>query len=162
MELKAPHKKSYYKNDDSWYKAIYRANKAIIDEATAGINEKTARWRIIKDDIESRSKYEKISKVKALKALSHTEKYTSPAERMINNVRKGLSSLDPRAMKQFQNLLKDKKGRYSKIDYSNMQYIGNNTYIYKNPNGKDIVVSFENSPKTVKVTTYEEYINTNK
>ena len=142
--FKALHNKSYYKNTEAWVNAVYRNNKAIIDEklSSAGSPKKVFK-QMIKEYME-----EGLRPTKAVATIAQSRIFRPPLplpERMRENMMSGLVG-DRSAYKAFREFTKE-KGRYTKIDKSKIIWSkSENAYIYGNT-----LISFQNSPYGVTV-----------
>lgn len=158
MNLKAKRAKSYYKSEELWLKAVYRNNKEVIDNAFGKIKtvNPTSNFYKFKTAISGYEKYgQKKTKYSALKTLSKSELFIPEKQRLKENAVKAIKGHEK--WKDFRALSRDKKGRFEKLDYSKLTYQGNKTYFYESESGI-IVIKFTNSPETVDVMTYEEYM----
>ena len=151
-KFKKVSKKTRFKTTDKYLDSIYRNNKDIIDKA----------FDVDPDDLgkvinnkKLRSKRERFKEVvreymdegktvdQALKSISNSELFTEYKERAHNNLYDALKD-DRDAYRKFRELTKDDKGRFTKVDLTQFEYIGNGEYQYG-----DVVISFTNSPEEI-------------
>lgn len=145
MQLKAKRNKGYYKNTDAWLDAVYRNNKAKIDEAMADVRGMSARVAF-KEHVKAYME-EGLTARKAVNALSRSTVFTSTAERLRNNMYSALKQ-DTDAYKAFRNLTRE-NGRYTEIDFNEFKWDKDqHMYIYKGQVG----INFKNSPQEIIVT----------
>lgn len=145
-DFKAIHKRSYYKDDNAYLDAVYRNNKAIIDEAYQGIIRGKSAKSIFKESINGYITEDGYSLSKSLKVLARSTTFTTNKERLTNNFYSGLVA-DKEAYKLFRELTKE-HGRYSKFDTEQLRYNKEeNVYVYNDK----VIISFENSPLQVVV-----------
>lgn len=145
MKLKAKRNKGYYKNTDAWLDAIYRNNKAVIDEAMSDVRGASAR-SAFKEHVKAYME-QGLTPTKAVNTLSRTTIFTSKAERLRNNMYSALKQ-DKDAYQAFRNLTKE-KGKYTEVDFSQFKWDEDqHMYIYKGQVGID----FRNSPQEIIVT----------
>lgn len=157
--LKAKHKKSYYKNENAWLKAVYKNNKEVIDK-TLGSSAETKKSKYsmfkklvkeMKEDRYLNDKYDgRVTTVRAVEGLARSEIFTSAKERITGNALKSLKK-DKELYKKFRRLT----GWNSKVDTANFEWNKTlNGYIYRpdNENGVSVVITFTGkSPVTMSV-----------
>lgn len=145
--FEAQHKKGYYKDTDAWLDAVYRNNKATMDEGLSRKGKPKAVFKqIVKEYMD-----EGMTAKQAVSTLARTTIFTPKSERLSENAIKGLIG-DKDAYKVFREITKV-GGRYTKIDRSQLVWNKKEkAYIY---NG-NVRISFENSPKITIVRLINE------
>lgn len=142
MKLRAKRKKSSYKNDNTWLRAVYRNNKTEIDEKLKFIGEKN-KFKIFKQLVEDEKKIKGLSTYQAVNRLSRTEVFKTKSERFNENAWKGLRG-NKEAFKQFRQSI----GWKNKIDESKLVYNYNEkAYIYDNK----VKIMFQQSPPKIEI-----------
>ena len=137
MRLRAKKSKSKYKNTDRWIDAVYRANKAFIDERLENLtNPKQSKKTVFKNLV---NEYidEGLAPVKALNTLSKTTIFTDVKDRLHSNVLTALKNenLD----KEFRKLA----GWKNKFDPDKLVWDKDEKiYVYDNK----VMINFKNSP----------------
>ena len=137
MRLRDKKSKSKYKNKDRWIDAVYRANKAFIDERLENLtNPKQSKKTVFKNLV---NEYidEGLAPVKALNTLSKTTIFTDVKDRLHSNVLTALKNenLD----KEFRKLA----GWKNKFDPDKLVWDKDEKiYVYDNK----VKISFKNSP----------------
>lgn len=145
MKLQAKQKRNKYKDTDAWLDAVYRNNKASIDEALKDVGKygRLSKKKIFKDLVKERMETVP-NPDKALKKVSNSTIFTPAYERYANNAISGIKG-DKMVYKQFRELTKE-RGRYTKIDPSKMKWDKyEQVYIY---DGK-FKIDFKPSPKEI-------------
>lgn len=140
--FKAKHNKGFYKNTNAWLDAIYRNNKDVINKelSWAGSPKKIFKQMINEYIAEGKSP------TKAVSTLAKSTLFTTEAERLRNNALGALKG-DKGAYKAFREYTKQ-GGKYTAFDESKLRWDkSEGVYTY----GKDIVISFQNSPYGVEV-----------
>lgn len=130
MILRAPKAKKFYKNENAWLNAVYRKNKELIDFSYPSTNGESSKI-IFKKQV----KQYKSKGYKAYKAVQMTTKTSafmsknSPESYKLftQNFYKGLIS-DRRGKAAFLKMTGEKE---NKIKLGNFEFVGGNTYIYK-------------------------------
>ena len=149
-QFKRVRTKNKYKNLDRYLDSIYKQNKELIDRKILNEEDlalatnraklmKQSKKRLFKDYVKEYMD-EGHTVDQALKKVSNSRTFLDYEDLARDNMLEGLKE-DKEAYKRFRELTKV-KGRYTKIDTSKFEYIGNNEYAYGN-----VIVSFKNSPK---------------
>ena len=134
--FKAAHNKGFYKNTDAWIDAVYRNNKAIIDEKLAFAGKPKSTFKQMVKEYVS----EGLSPTKAVSTIARSTLFTPEVERLKNNFYEGLKG-DKEAYQTFRELTKE-RGKYSKFDPNRLKWDKDDkVYVYGN-----VIVSFQNSP----------------
>ena len=137
MRLRAKKSKSKYKNTDRWIDAVYRENKAFIDERLENLtNPKQSKKTVFKNLVNEYIE-EGLAPVKALNTLSKTTIFTDVKDRLHSNVLTALKNenLD----KEFRKLA----GWKNKFDPDKLVWNKDEKfYVYDNK----VKINFKNSP----------------
>lgn len=144
MKFKAPHKKSFYKSELAWLKAVYKRNKGVID-ATLGIENgkgyKPFKKLVMemKQDKYLQDKYgKKVTTRQAVIGLGRTEIFTPVAERLKENALSALKK-DKEMFKE----LRRRAGWKQKIRAEDFEWSQSQKgYIYRTDNPNDSVGSW--------------------
>lgn len=146
--------KSKYKSLDKYLDSIYKQNKELIDRKVLteeGLNIASNRDKLMKQS--KKRKFKEFVKYymdegktvdEALKKLSNSRTFLDYEDLAKDNMLESLKR-DKEAYKRFREATKE-KGRYTKIDMSKFNYIGNDEYAYGN-----VIVSFKHSPERVEI-----------
>lgn len=146
IQLKANKARSKYKNTEAWLDAVYRKNKFVIDKtfipsSQSGKSIKAQFKQSVRDYMDY------FGPEKALKAATKSAHFTTPKERIRENLLSGLKK-DQDTYKRFQQLTRGSKGRFEKFDPEKLFYhFRDKVYVYDNR----VIISFENSPQRVTV-----------
>lgn len=130
MILRAPKAKKFYKNENAWLNAVYRKNKNLIDfsyPSTDGESSKT----IFKKQVKQ-YKSEGYKTYKAVQMTTKTSAFMSKNspdsyKLFVQNFYKGLMS-DRRGKEAFLKMIGETE---NKVNLRNFEFVGGNTYIYK-------------------------------
>lgn len=150
-------KRKDFKTQDQYLDYIFKKNKEKLttifgnDENGVPIKNSAKREKIslerFKGTVESYKVSYDINVNKALSKLGNKVAFTPESERLRDNMVKGLKSVG--AYNTFQQLNRDKKGRFTKFDSDKMKWDRNNqSYIYDNR----VMISFRNSPQQTVLT----------
>ena len=131
--MKALKPKGRYKNESAWLDAVYRNNKATINEALEGVM--GSKQSVFKSLVRE-YKDEGLTPTKALNRLSRSTIFKDYSTRAQENVLQGIRSQG--LMKGFRRM----SGWKTKIDPNKLQFEGGGTYIYDNK----VRIDFKNSP----------------
>lgn len=142
---------------DDYLDNIYYNNQELIDsKAQSFIDEiNTNNYRSepmtekdwFKNHVKNYINFDNLSPKQAVDALGRSMMFSSAKENMQNNLMSGLKNFN--LFKQFRELTKDSKGRYTKIDMSKMVWNKDDgVYIYDN----NIMIDFRNSPLRIIMT----------
>ena len=148
--LKSKHRESFYKSEEAWLNAIYRANKAIIDAAYEGKGTSGPR-AIFKSQVRE-YKAQGYSTKESIKIVSNTRAFRpAGVPWYIENAVQGMKTMG--VWQQFLQLNRDARGRFLPFDIYKMKYIGDKVYLYDNR----IVIEFRNSPVGIYLYSRMEY-----
>ena len=146
MILKAKKPRNRYKSTSSWLDAVYRNNKAFIDEKLPDTESKTSKKRLFKQIIKDYVEEDDLTYKQAVAVASRSTTFTEVKERLVFNAYKALKK-DEAAYREFRELTKE-QGRYTKINFDEFVWDKDSkSYVY----GKKLRVYFRNSPKDVVV-----------
>lgn len=156
-KFKKVRNKSKFKDLDRYLDSIYRNNKEMINDSGLFkddeghpidmgviINNKKVKSKkeIFKQTVKEYME-EGMSADQALKKVSNSMNFTEYKELAHTNLYEALKD-DRDAYRKFRELTKDEKGRFTKVDFTQFEYIGNNEYQYGN-----VIISFTNSPEEI-------------
>ena len=148
--LKAKHQWSFYKSNDAWLNAIYRANKALIDAAYKNVGESSPR-AVFKSQVREYN-YSGYDIRQAVKIVSNTRAFRpAGVPWYVENAVQGMKTMG--VWQQFLNLNRDAQGRFLPFDIYKLKYIGDKVYLYDNR----IVIEFRNSPVGIYMYNRAEY-----
>ena len=148
--LTAKRAKSRYKSTSKWLDAVYRNNKALIDEKIETPEAKTSKRKVFKQLVKEYTD-EGYTAKQAVKKVSRSTIFTTTKERLQANAYEGLID-DKEAFKKFRELTKS-KGKYQKIEMDKFVYDKeSHSYIYDDK----IKISYSNSPEEVIVEELDE------
>ena len=148
--LKAKHRKSFYKSEEYWLNAIYRANKALIDAAYEGKGTRGPR-AVFKSQVKEYKAKGYTSRA-AVKIVSNTRAFRpAGVPWYVENAVQGMKSMG--VWQQFLKLNRDAQGRYLPFDIYKMKYIGDKVYLYDNR----IIIELRNSPVGIYMYSRAEY-----
>ena len=148
--LKSKHRASFYKSEEAWLNAIYRANKALIDAAYEGKGTRGPR-AVFKSQVREYTA-KGYSTKKAIKIVSNTRAFRpAGVPWYVENAVQGMKSMG--VWRQFLNLNRDAQGRLLPFDIYKLKYIGDKVYLYDNR----IVIEFRNSPVGIYMYNRAEY-----
>lgn len=148
--LKAKHKASFYKSEEAWLNAIYRANKALIDAAYQQIGKRGPR-AVFKSQVREYTA-EGYKTKEAIKIVSNTRAFRpAGVPWYIENAVQGMKSMG--VWQQFLNLNRDAQGHFLPFDIHKLKYIGDKVYLYDNR----IVIEFRHSPVGIYMYSRMEY-----
>lgn len=163
--FKAKYGMSHYKSEESWLNQVYRNNKEKIDEKINKLREGEDSLGLTESNLKTfkQSYYEQreegLSPKKAMESLSRTSIFMEKSELLRTNAINGLQK-EKEAWRQFRNLVRH-KGRFVSIDSTKFHYVGDRTYVYKDPEkGIDISIIYNNSPEVITIqnnNTGDEY-----
>lgn len=142
---------------DDYLDNIYYNNQELIDSKAQSFvdNINTNNYRAepmtekdwFKNHVKNYINFDNLSPKQAVDALGRSMMFSSAKENMQNNLMSGLKNFG--AFKQFRELTKDSKGRYTKIDMSKMVWNKDDqVYIYDNY----LIINFKNSPLGIEIT----------
>ena len=146
MRLRAKYKRSHYKSDSSYLTAVYRNNKAIIDEQLAGVGAEGGVSTLQQFKYLVAEKQQKIWKMTkrrvsvttAMNKFTESRDFTPSDLHFKENFVKGL--------KKFGAFQKLYKLTGKKFDMNKLSYIGDNMYSYRG-----YVIKLNNSPKKIEI-----------
>ena len=148
--LKSKHRASFYKSEEAWLNAIYRANKALIDAAYEGKGTRGPR-AVFKSQVRE-YKAKGYGTKEAIKIVSNTRAFRpAGVPWYIENAVQGMKSMG--VWQQFLNLNRDAQGHFLPFDIYKLKYIGDKVYLYDNR----IVIEFRNSPVGIYMYNRAEY-----
>lgn len=142
-DFKAKYRRSHYKTDATYIRAVYLNNKEVID---AELNFMGNPYQVFKQQI---IEYKEQGKTvtEGIQTLARSTIFTSEEERFHENFWSGLKAFKEE-YKQFKELTKE-KGRYTKLDDSKLKWDKDaRGYVYDNK----ILISYENSPFGIRFT----------
>lgn len=138
-----------------WLNAAYKENKEIIDKVYARtakviLGKETTKQAFVRDLKQTAEMYNYGSNFAALRKsfdkLSREGDFMSTQERAYRNLAGLPSNLGNNALKNFQNLIRDESGRFTKFDPDKMLWDKKNgVWIYDNK----IIIDYRNSPQEV-------------
>ena len=132
-------KRKDFKTQDQYLDYIFEQNRSKLTEVF-GTN---ARERF-KGSVESYKIAYDTNITGALKKLENTKAFTPEVERLKSNMWQSLKNY--KAVSKFQQLTRDKKGKFTKFDTSKLVWNRENkSYIYDNR----VMISFNNSPQQI-------------
>lgn len=146
MKIRAKYRRSHYKTDSSYLTAVYRNNKALIDETLAGVGVEAGVSTLKQFKYLVFEKQQKIKRITgrtpaittAMNRFTESRDFTPVELHMRENMAKGL--------KKYGVLKTLYKLTGKKFDSSNLFYIGDNMYNYKG-----YVIKLTNSPKSIEL-----------
>lgn len=146
MKLKARFSRSHYKTDASFLTAVYKNNKAIIDEQLAGVGAEGGvsplqQFKYLVKETQQKIKRRtgrKPSILTAMNRFTSSRDFTPADLHMKENAQKGLKNFG--ALKTLYKLT----GK--KFDVNDLHYIGDDMYSYRG-----YVISFDPSPRSIKL-----------
>ena len=146
MKLRAKFRRSHYKSDSSYLTAVYKNNKAIIDEQLAGVGAEAGISPLKQFKYlvwESQQKIKRMTGRKpaittAMNKFTSSRDFTPVELHMRENMAKGLKNFG--AIKTLYKLT----GK--KFDASMLNYIGDNMYSYRG-----YVIKLKQSPKSIEL-----------
>lgn len=142
-EFKAKYRRSHYKSDATYIRAVYQKNKTVIDEKLRDIGNP---YKIFKEQIKEFKEQGK-TVTESINTIARSTIFTTEKERLHENFWSGLKAFKEE-YKQFKELTKE-KGRYTKLDDSKIVWDRNaRGYVYDNK----ILITYENSPFGIKFT----------
>lgn len=146
MRLRAKYGRSHYKTDSSYLTAVYRNNKAIIDEQLAGVGAEGGvstlkQFKYLVQETQQKIKRRtgrKPSITTAMNRFTSSRDFTPTDLHMRENIVKGL--------KRFGALKTLYKLTGKKFDPAMVTYIGDNMYSYRG-----YVIKLNNSPQSIEI-----------
>lgn len=136
---KGAKKRKDFKTQDQYLDYIFEQNRSKLTEVF-GVN---ARERF-KGSVQSYKIAYDTNITGALKKLENTKAFTPEVERLKSNMWQSLKSY--KAVSKFQQLTRDKKGKFTKFDTSKLVWDRETkSYIYDNR----VMISFNNSPQQI-------------
>ena len=146
MKLRAKYSRSHYKTDASFLTAVYRNNKAIIDEQLAGVGAEGGvsalqQFKYLVKETQQKIKNRtgrKPSITTAMNRFTASRDFTPIEIHMRENIVKGLKNFG--ALKTLYKLTGHK------FDPAMVSYIGDNMYSYRG-----YVIKLTNSPKSIEI-----------
>lgn len=146
MKLKAKYRRSHYKSDSSYLTAVYRNNKALIDEQLAGVGAEAGistlkQFKYLVQETQQKIKRttgRKVAITTAMNKFTSSRDFTPVELHMRENVGKGL--------KKFGALKVLYKLTGQKFNIGAVSYIGDNMYSYRG-----YVIKFKNSPQSIDI-----------
>lgn len=143
MKLRAKYRRSHYKSDDSFLTAVYRNNKAIIDEQLAGVGNIPTIQQfkyLVRETRQSikRKRGRAPSITTAMNRFTSSRLFTPADLQMKENISKGLKRYG--ALKTLYKLT----GK--RFDPAMVTYIGDNMYSYQG-----YVIKLTNSPQSIEL-----------
>ena len=149
MKLRAKYGRKHYKNDETYLNAVYRRNKALIDEYMADVGKeggistlKQFKANIFETQNALKRKGKTATITHAVGVFTSSSQFI-PEDRFYEihfkeNLVKGLKRFG--AMKVLYNLTK------MKFNIDEVQYIGDNSYLYRG-----YVIKLTNSPQKISI-----------
>lgn len=146
MKLRAKYSRSHYKSDSTYLTAVYKNNKAIIDEQLAGVGAEAGVSTLKQFKYLVQETQQKIKRITgrkpaittAMNRFTSSRDFTPTELHMRENIAKGLRKFG--ALKTLYKLT----GK--RFDVSAINYIGDNMYSYRG-----YVIRLNNSPKTIDI-----------
>lgn len=146
MKLRAKYSRSHYKSDSSYLTAVYRNNRAIIDEQLAGVGAEAnistlKQFKYLVQETQNKIKRmtgRKPAITTAMNRFTSSRDFTPVEMHMRENIAKGLRKFG--ALKTLYKLT----GK--KFDATKINYIGDNMYTYRS-----YVIKLNNSPKSIDI-----------
>lgn len=146
MKLRAKYSRSHYKSDSTYLTAVYRNNKAIIDEQLAGVGAEAGistlkQFKYLVQETQQKIKRmtgRKPAITTAMNRFTSSRDFTPTDLHMRENIVKGL--------KRFGALKTLYKLTGKKFDPAMVTYIGDNMYSYRG-----YVIKLNNSPKSIDI-----------
>lgn len=132
-------KRKDFKTQDQYLDYIFEQNRSKLTEVY-GVDAK----KIFKGQVESYKIAYDTNITGALKLLEKKEAFTPEVERLKSNMWQSLKSY--KAVNMFQQLTRDKGGKFTKFDPNKLKWDRENkSYIYDNR----VMISFDNSPQQI-------------
>ena len=128
-----------FKTEEAFLKDVFARNREVIssvlgDEAESKFIEQVQSLKELRD----------VNVRQAIKIVSRYEAFTPKSDIMKENAIQGLKSWD--LYRDFRNLTRDEKGRFTKVDYSKLKWDReSNRYVYDNK----VAIVYNDSPKGV-------------
>lgn len=144
MKLRAKYGRKHYKTNDSYLNAVYRNNKAIIDDKLADIGvEGISPLKQFKNNVyETQRNLKRKGKTstitRAMNVFTESRDFTPVEEHFLENAVRGLRRF--KAMEKLYTLT----GKA--FDVSKLKYVGDNAYSYRG-----YVIKFNNSPMSISI-----------
>lgn len=146
MKLRAKYSRSHYKSDSTYLTAVYRNNKAIIDEQLAGVGAEAGISTLKQFKYLVQETQQKIKRITgrkpaittAMNRFTSSRDFTPTDLHMKENAQKGL--------RKFGALRTLYKLTGKKFDINDLSYIGDDMYSYRG-----YVISFDPSPRSIKL-----------